>query len=277
VAHDQVRRGPVYTPGISGSCTFLLALILVLKGYRVRGADAFDMPSNWFSLHPPQGRSSLDALIDRAQGRVERFADRLLDSRRSWRWQHLVYEGSWAVALSVVTCGYLLFGRLFLAKLFFANSRCDGCGTCTEACPVGAIRMLGKANPRPYWSYHCESCMRCAPLCPHKAIEAGQSWGVMLYFLTALWVAYWGISALGQSLPVTAGMQDGWLRYVLGVAYFYPTLFLSYAVFHVANRLKVVNWLFTHTTLTHFWGRYLEPNTRYKHLVPKKTKKPISG
>ena len=111
----------------------------------------------------------------------------------------------------------------------------------------------------------------------HFRVEAGQSWGVMLYFLTALWVAYWGISALGQSLPVTAGMQDGWLRYVLGVAYFYPTLFLSYAVFHVANRLKVVNWLFTHTTLTHFWGRYLEPNTRYKHLVPKKTKKPISG
>jgi hypothetical protein len=53
-ARAGLKFGKVFPPGISGSATFIVALILWLKGYHVRGAMSVDMPSNWFSLHPIQ-------------------------------------------------------------------------------------------------------------------------------------------------------------------------------------------------------------------------------
>ena len=45
------KFGPVKLPGIAASACFLLALILRLRGYRVRGVMSLNMPSNWMSLH----------------------------------------------------------------------------------------------------------------------------------------------------------------------------------------------------------------------------------
>ena len=90
--------------------------------------------------------------------------------------------------------------------------------------------------------------MRCGALCPKGAVEAGHSWGVALYFLT--------------TLPATLlALQSRLLDRVAVLPVMMAVVFVSYVLFHLLNRLRPVSWLFAHTTLTHYWGRYREPGT----------------
>ena len=263
-----LKFGPVFLPGISGSATFVISLLLFLKGYTVRGSMSVDMPSNWYSLHPIQSRKSHEAIIGRAEAKVAGFMDKVLSQSRVWFTSNNLYELILGGLLSIVSVAYLLFGKFFLAKLFFANNRCDGCRLCEAHCSVRAIRMRGKETRRPYWRYNCESCMKCAAICPQNAIEAGHSWGVILYFITAVPLSAYLFSLLGIDLK-SGGLSGTYvLQNAINIAYFYPALFLSYYVFSLIIRIPLVNALFTHTTFTHlpFWGRYREPKTKLSDI-----------
>ena len=263
-----LRFGSVFIPGISGSATFIVSLLLLLNGYKVLGSMSVDMPSNWYSLHPIQSRKSHDAIIGRAEGKVAGFMEQALSQSTVWFTTNNGYEITLGLLLSVVSVAYLLFGKFFLAKLFFANNNCDGCGLCAKHCSVRAIRMRGNDTRRPYWKYNCESCMKCAAVCPHNAIEAGHSWGVILYFITAVPVSAYLFSLLGVDLKSGGSSGTYVLRNALNIVYFYPALFVSYYVFSLLIRIPLLNALFTHTTLTHlpFWGRYREPKTKLKDM-----------
>ncbi|NLP12275.1 (4Fe-4S)-binding protein [bacterium] len=263
-----LKFGPLFIPGISGSAPFIVSLLLFLKGYRVRGAMSVDMPSNWFSLHPIQSRKKQEAIILRARPRVLGLMERLLCGNSVWCTRNNFFEIIWGILLSWISVAYLLIGRFFLAKLFFANGKCDGCGVCAAHCPVCAIRMRGSRSSRPFWTYRCESCMRCAVLCPRNAVEAGHSWGVVLYYLTSVPVAALLFSWLGGRLTAE---QSG-LSLALQLLLYYPAIFFSYFLFHALLRLRIVNWLFTHTTMTHlpFWGRYHAPDVHLKNIAPRR-------
>jgi len=149
----------VFTPGISSSATFLIALILFFKGYKVQGVTSFDMPSNWYSLHPIQKEKSIRQIIERATLKTSTFTNIMLAGKQNWfTWTNL-YEISWTIVLTPISLGYIMVGRLFFAKMFFANKNCDGCSICSKNCPVNAIEMRGKEKPKPFWKYSCESCI----------------------------------------------------------------------------------------------------------------------
>jgi len=265
-----LKFGPVFTPGISGSATFIIALILMFKGYNVRGTMSVDMPSNWFSLHPIQSKKNHYAIIKRSEEKITFFMEEMLQNRKVWFTFNNLYEITWGILLSVISVAYLFAGRFFLAKLFFANSNCNGCGLCASYCTVSAIKMWGNKNPKPYWKYNCESCMRCSGFCPYNAIEAGHSWGVILYYISVIPLSAYLFSWLDNYIPGIRHFSGYWIGDILDLFYYYPAIFISYYVFHALIQIPAINWLFTHTTMTHFWGRYREPNTKLKNISVKK-------
>ena len=50
------------------------------------------------------------------------------------------------------------------------NEECNGCGICSQVCPVHNIEMNGN---RPVWLHHCENCLACYNWCPSQAIQGG--------------------------------------------------------------------------------------------------------
>ncbi|MDP8257505.1 MAG: EFR1 family ferrodoxin [Candidatus Alcyoniella australis] len=258
------KFGPLFLPGLEGTAAYLIALILALKGYHLRGVRGIDMPSNWITFHPGYSERSALAIGERNRPLAEKFVGNVLDGKRQFRSIVPLLLG---LLLLPVSIGYLLFGRFFLAKVLFASQDCDGCGLCAQNCPFQAIRMHGK-NPRPYWSFSCESCMRCVSLCPQQAIQGGQSWAVLLWYTTTIPVGVWSLNLLAQHLPWLQSLEGSPLYWLIQYPYFLLCLFVMYWIANRLSRLRLINALLTYTTLTRLpcWRRYREPHTRLQRL-----------
>ncbi|MFZ5918630.1 MAG: EFR1 family ferrodoxin [Chloroflexota bacterium] len=256
------RIGRFFTPGFEGTATLLVALILALKGYRIRGTAGIDMPSNWMALHPALRPQTVAGIVARARRKTTRLMDTLLSGRR-----HLGHWTTFLIGLLVlpISLAYLLIGRLFLGKLFFASERCTGCGLCAAHCPNGAIEMRGSSKPRPYWTFRCESCMRCMVFCPTQAVEASHLLAVGIYLLPSVFPLSALLGWLVARAPLLA-LLNGTPRQALEWVYPLIALGLAYPVFHRLLRIGWVNRFFTHATLTHYYRRYHEPETTLKDL-----------
>ena len=183
VTRAGTRIASIPFPGLEGTAGYLIALILMLKGYMVHGVMGLDMPSNWMSLHSGLNPTNSKFIIDKAKVKVEGFAQSILEENKIFRGIVALLLG---VLLSPISLGYLVIGRFFLAKLFFASGSCTGCGICAKSCPVQAIKMVGGSKSRPYWTFACESCMRCMGYCPNKAVEVSHSFAIGLYSISTL-------------------------------------------------------------------------------------------
>ncbi|MEW6236536.1 MAG: EFR1 family ferrodoxin [Candidatus Omnitrophota bacterium] len=263
-----LKFGPVFTPGISGTGTFLLALILFFKGYRVRGSLSLDMPSNWIAFHSGLKTSSVDAIIQRAEPTALRFADKIFSCRKVWFTWNNLYELIWGILLSPISLIYLLAGRFYLAKLFLASNRCNGCGLCAERCPVQAIKMVGASQPRPFWKYKCESCMRCMAYCPERAVEASHSWAVVLYKIASIPLVFILLRRFGWSPVNEWFLHNSFFQQVFDLLNLYLALIVGYYGFHFLTRNSFINNLFSYTTLTRLYRRYREPHTSIKDIAP---------
>lgn len=259
----------LHLPGMEGTTLFLLALLLALRGYRVRGTLGLDMPSNWIAFHPGFRPRATESIIGRAKPRAERFLARLLEGRRAWSGWICLLLG---LALVPVSTGYLVYGRFYLAKLFFANRRCNGCGLCAESCSVRGIRMSGDPA-RPYWTFWCESCMRCMAFCPQRAVEASHSWAVLMYYGASALPA-WLLAQYGERTPWLAWAGTPGLRFAVTYVYFLGAVSLAYLVLATLARRPALNTLFTWTTLTSLYRRYHEPSTSIRDVAGPRPTRP---
>jgi len=257
------KFGKFFFPGLEGTAAYLIALILALKGYYVRGVMGLDMPSNWTALHPGFNPTDAQAIIDRSKPKALNFINNILLGKRQLRGLFPLLLG---IALLPVSLGYLLIGRFFLSKLFFAASQCNGCGLCAQNCPAKAIIMRGKKNPRPYWTFSCESCMRCMNFCPSHAVEASHLLALIMFEITSIPVWMITLNWLAKQSPILAGINGAIPQFILQYIYILASIALTYALFSQLIRIPVINKLFTLATLTHYYRRYREPDTNLKDL-----------
>lgn len=261
-----LKFGPVFIPGLSATVFFVLALLLFFKGYRIKGMMSFDMPCNWIALHSGLKPSNSEAIVQRAKPKVMDFFARILHGQPRFFTRNLVYEFFGAVLLWPISILYLLIGRFFLAKLFFTNPNCNGCGICVQECPVHAVQFWGWLQKKPFWNYNCESCMHCMAFCPQQAIEASHPWAIVLYLLTAGSIS---VSILNALINWSAKWLPAifWINPFSRLFYIYLVLFLAYYVFILLNRIPVVNRWLMYTTPTHYYRRYREPSAALSHFT----------
>lgn len=252
-----------FLPGMEGTAGYLIALILLLKGYILRGVQGIDMPSNWMSLHWGLHPTNVSAIIQRAHKKTTDWFQELLAGKRKLGGLIQLLLG---LALIPVSFGYLIYGRFYLAKIFFASEKCNGCGLCVQYCPTRSLRLRGEKNKRPYWSFSCESCMRCMGYCPQQAVEASQPLAVILGYLTAVPASFYLLKWVTGLIPGINQAVSYWPGTVINYAYFLLSVYLAYRLFNWLIRIPLINILFTYTTLTHYYRRYHEPGTRLRDL-----------
>jgi len=253
----------LHIPGLDGTTTPLIALLLFLKGYRVRGNEGIDMPSNWMAVHSALNASKVESIIRRAQVKSRAFINRVLEGKRSYGSFIYILLG---IPLAPVSLGYVIVGRFWLGKMFFATGQCDGCGVCAFDCPHRAIRMWGRAGYlRPYWTYRCESCMRCMAYCPEKAIEVSHSLGALMITLMVIFPPAWALGWALKTLYAGSALSN---LLGVGLEYLYKIylILLLYAVFAVLIRVPAINSLFKYTTFTPLFRRYHEPGTKVSEM-----------
>lgn len=244
------KLGKFYLPGMTGLAQWLPIFIFWSRGFKVKGSLPLDMPHSWTSFFPPNLKRSSIKLTARCHDIVDKMCTRVFAGGRYFRytvWTQLWFD----TAVSWIAPLYIFLGRFFLAKTLFASSGCNNCRICEIYCPVNAIEIR---NGMPYWKYNCESCMRCMNICPKRAI---QSWVTRIlligYLLFAAGISY-------------THMNGHLLSAIISVLLF-PLYWLFIRMMHI----KIINALFTYTSLTKYWKRYIAQEIKITDLKQTKT------
>ena len=256
-----LRLGKITTPGLSGLLHYWASAMLYLKGFKIIGLKAVDLPSNWLSIHPALRKKEIETIYQYTEPKVRRFAKKVITGKKSYR---ALFDVIQDMVISPLAILYIFFGKYFFAKTFIASSNCNMCGLCKKACPVHAIKEL---DNRMFWTSKCESCMKCMNSCPKKAIETAHGFIIVSSIVLTSLASY--LCNLFLSLAFFSDLQflqNESLKSLLISIIFFPLLFLAYRIMHELMRFKLFERIFVLSSLTKykFWGRYKAPNKRAK-------------
>jgi len=253
-----LKFGRIYFPGISGVAQLLPMLLLLIKGYKIKGSLPFDMPSNWISVHPGLTDSAIRDITERRKFQLQKFAERLFEKGKVFNYKFFVYMPI-DIAVAPIAIGYYFCGRFMFAKSFYASANCDDCKLCIEKCPTNSIILL---NNRPYWKYSCESCMRCIGICPKKSIQTAHSFIIPMMYLYSL------MPVVAAAMNILKLSEGSVIQIILSYIINWTTVFIflvsGYFIFSQLLRIKFINRFFEYTSLTRYWRRYIAAGIKGK-------------
>lgn len=254
-----MKLSRLFLPGLSGIALYLPALIMILKGYRIRSLYPVDLPSNWISLHPGLKKKVIDSMFDHYRSLTKKYAGNVLSGQRVFLKAFIMLPFDLLVA--PLALGYYFFGRYILAKTFLTNGHCDNCGLCISQCTTHSIILVGN---RPFWKLTCESCMKCMNYCPKRAIETTHS-----FFFIILFALIWLVNPfLSEKMMFLAN------RFFKGAGASYEVIHtivqwslailiftISYRLMHTLSKYTFFSRLISYTSFTYwkFWRRYKAP------------------
>ena len=252
-------------PGITGSTNLLISLILFLKGYRIKGCVSIDMPGSWPAICPSLSKEHINFFLKQAKTKTEKFIKIITSGKKYFFNIRNFAELIFGLASIPISFGYLIYGRLFLAKLQFANLNCNSCGICAENCSHKAIIMKGKLKfKKPYWTFKCESCGRCISYCPRNAIETGHSMAILIWYVATLSASYHVFDRLFKSTIFTSFMANAYIIKLFNYVSFVCSVFLCYFILYYLVKIPFINKIFTYTSGTHWWSKYHEPSVKLR-------------
>lgn len=249
-----------YLPGLACSANWVILLLLFLKGFKVRGVRSLDMPVNWISLVQGLKEKHAHHFIKQSKEKSHQFMQCIFSGKTFFLSTNNMLELTVGLILLPVSLLYIIIGRLFLAKLFFANKNCNSCEICQKNCPHQAIKMKG-TEKRPYWTFKCESCMRCMNYCPKRAIEAGHSIALIFIFLTSFSLSSLYLPELIRLFPWVGIIDNELVKLILDIPIYIAAFFIIYWIIFHLMRVPFINQVFTYTTLTHWYRRYHDDKT----------------
>ena len=255
-----MKLSKLFLPGLSGVALYLPALIMWLKGYRIRSLYPVDLPSNWISLHPGLKRPVVDSMFNHYRELTTQYAHKILSGQKVFLKAFLLLPLD--LLVTPLAAGYYFFGRYILAKTFISNDQCDHCGICISHCPTGSIVL---SHDRPFWKLTCESCMRCMNHCPKRAIETAHSFFfailLALIFLVNPYLSEAVMKLSGQFPFTGSSAVYGTLHTVVKWSIAVAVFALCYRLMHYLTRYRFFSRMITYTSLTYysFWRRYKAP------------------
>jgi Pyruvate/2-oxoacid:ferredoxin oxidoreductase delta subunit len=240
-----LRIGRIVTPGLTGIAFILSSIILRKKGYKIIGQIPFDMPSNWLSIHPALREKSVNFIFEKNHERVKKHFEKLYSKKTDFSARKDLIQD---ILILPVSVAYYFAGRYFLAKSFYASSKCTRCNLCVKECPVKAVKTIDR---RPSWTFKCESCMKCMNSCPACDIETTHG----------LWAVSVGVSATGAPILASllpAAFHHWFTTFLIFNLLLIGLIALLYKVQHrlLKNRILAKIISFTSLTCYKFWGRY---------------------
>lgn len=240
-------------------------LILRLKGYDVVLADAAPYPANVTAVIPTARVAWEPEILRMGDQRVDMLAQRFAKGERSVRHNLLLLFLYLPFGLA-----YGLVGRHIIGKLYVADGKCNGCGTCVKSCPTGSIRLTAG---RPGWNWRCQGCMRCINACPRRAINTSLPRLAMLIAISLIPVD-WLLSVMGNAgLIMPPGMAGAVLTWAFALVAFFAILYVADKVVFLLERVPLIRSVLS---INHNWWfrRYLNPGFKPElaQLVKEKLK-----
>jgi len=144
--------------------------LLKRKDKRLEAGFSLEMPQNFIPIFETYSPEEVDraegAMLEKLEVIPQKIKDRKTHHPKDPAWSFPLTHG----LVPLVSWWYHKVQLPKLARSFYADEGCTGCGICERVCLINKIRM---EDGKPVWddSAQCAYCFACLHFCPEEAVQ----------------------------------------------------------------------------------------------------------